>query len=139
MYLIRLIYASKTPVTLNHEDIEQITDASRDNNEASHITGVLCYSNNYFLQCIEGSRAKVNALYRKILKDKRHSEPAILQYEEISERDFMDWSMGYIPPSSISGEMVLRFSGEREFNPFSMNGECCHRLLKELWKHELTR
>lgn len=132
MYLVRLIYASQIPVALNKKDIEAILVSSRANNEPNNVSGSLIYSNNYFLQCLEGSRINVNQLYHKILLDKRHHDPTILKYEEISKREFDKWTMGYIPPAKISGELVIKFSGERAFNPYSMSGEACYLFLKEL-------
>lgn len=139
MFLIRLIYASKIADICTGEHIQQIMETSKINNKEINITGVLCYNNEYFLQCLEGSRIRVNQLYHKILLDERHEDPAILKYEEILERDFMEWSMGYIPPAKISGQMVLKYSGDTHFNPYSMSGEGCHMLLKALAELHLTR
>ena len=139
MFLIRLVYASKISTAYEQGDIESITEASKSNNPLINVTGVLCYNNDYFLQVIEGSRVCVNQLYHKILQDKRHYDPAILQYEEITEREFDNWSMGYIPPHFISGDMVMHFSGDRVFNPYSMSGMACYKLIKALHSKHLTQ
>jgi hypothetical protein len=55
-----------------------------------------------------------------------------LKHEEIIEREFDKWAMGYIPPATISGELVLKFSSDRTFNPYNMSGDSCHLFLKEL-------
>jgi hypothetical protein len=132
MYLVRLIYASKIPEALNQKDIKAILVSSRANNTLNNVTGSLIYSKGYFLQCLEGSRIKVNQLYHKILLDERHHDPSILKYEEISVREFDRWAMGFIPTAKISGELILKYSGEQSFNPYSMSGEACYLLLKEL-------
>ena len=51
---------------------------------------------------------------------------------EVDEREFNDWSMGYIPPAKFSEAFVTKFSGEKDFNPYNMNGDRCHKLLKAL-------
>ena len=132
MHLMRLIYASKISGSFEMSDIDEILKACHKNNPKIHVTGVLCYSNDYFIQCLEGSRINVNQLYHKILADKRHYDPAILQYQEIAKRDFSEWTMGFIPPPMISGAMVSEFSGVDNFQPYSMSGESCYLLLKAL-------
>ncbi len=133
MHLIRMIYASKISSRFTgEEDIESILANSRDNNQVINISGILCYSNDYFLQCLEGSRINVNQLYHKILLDDRHYDPAILKYDEIVERDFAEWGMAYLPPSKITGTLVSKYSGDRKFNPYSMSGDSCYAMLKEM-------
>lgn len=132
MYLIRLIYASKISPVFDQKEIKAILNSSKSNNKKIHVTGALIYNNNYYLQCLEGSRINVNKLYHKILLDKRHTNPSIIKYEEISQRDFDKWNMGYIPTPMISGDLIIKFSGEKEFNPYSMSGDACYLLLKEL-------
>ena len=132
MYLIRLIYASKISNSFNDRDIDNILSKSKKNNKIVNVTGALIYNNKYFLQCLEGSRIHVNKLYHSILLDKRHSDSSILNYEEISQRDFDQWQMGYVPSPKISGDLILKYSGERKLNPFSMSGESCYLLMKEM-------
>lgn len=134
MHLMRLVYASKISPQFNSDSIQSIIDACAENNPQINVTGVLCFSNDYFIQCIEGSRICVNQLYHKILLDERHYDPSILQYVEIDKRSFNEWSMGYIPASVISGDLISQFSGERKFQPYSMSGESCFLLIKELVK-----
>lgn len=132
MYFIRLIYASKISSSFEKHDIEDILNKSKQNNKLVNVTGALIYNNSYFLQCLEGSRIQVNQLYHKILLDKRHCEPSILNYQEISQRDFHQWHMAYIPSSKISGDLILKFSGQHKLNPYSMSGESCYLLMKEM-------
>lgn len=139
MYLMRLIYVSNFSDELTEKEVASIIESCRKNNPAVNITGVLCYNNNYFLQCIEGSRLEVNRLYQRILKDPRHHDPTILQYQHINQRDFGQWAMGYIPPAKISGEIIAKYSGEKVFKPYSMEGESCHLLLKELFLSGIAR
>ncbi|MBJ6911639.1 BLUF domain-containing protein, partial [Vibrio cholerae] len=98
------------------------------------ITGVLYFNNEYFLQCLEGDREKVNLLYNNIIKDHRHNRVVILDYQEIRNRDFQDWSMGYIPISSITKPLVLKFSSSSNFNPYQLSDSSAYMLLLELKK-----
>ncbi len=130
MYLIRLVYASRVSEGVTMDDIYEILEASHSNNANRYLTGVLCYSEKYFLQCIEGSRINVNYLYHRILNDPRHHEPSILQYEEINERNFSEWSMGFLSTQDVSAKVIQRFSGQENFEPYGMSGESCYQFLK---------
>jgi len=88
MYLVSLVYAStKSPDWCDNDIYEILTHAEAYNSQ-SDITGVLCFNGEIFLQCLEGSRSVINALYRKIQNDKRHDNVMLLDYKEISERSF---------------------------------------------------
>ncbi|WP_232280820.1 BLUF domain-containing protein [Vibrio sp. 16] len=66
------------------------------NNASVGVTGLLLFSQDYFLQCLEGSRSQVNAIYQHILNDRRHKKVILLEYTEVAEREFGEWSMGYM-------------------------------------------
>ncbi|EAW29504.1 BLUF [Alteromonadales bacterium TW-7] len=132
MFLVRLIYASKISDGFGPKDIENILQSARTYNVKTHVTGMLCFSNEYFLQCLEGSRTAVNNTYQQILNDKRHHNVIMLNYTQIPEREFEKWSMGYVPQSRVTESLNLKFSGSVDFNPFKMSGESAHLLMLAL-------
>jgi hypothetical protein len=132
MFLVRLIYASKITDGFGPKDIENILQSARTYNVKTHVTGMLCFSNEYFLQCLEGSRTAVNNTYQQILNDKRHHNVIMLNYTQIPEREFEKWSMGYVPQSRVTQSLNLKFSGSVDFNPFKMSGESAHLLMVAL-------
>lgn len=132
MYLVRLVYASTICKDFTDTAIQEILEKARIHNGRSNVTGVLCFSSNYFLQCLEGSRANVNTTYHRILNDPRHTNIVMLDYKEISQRDFFEWSMGYAPASSHTRPLNIKYSGSGDFNPYEMSGESASRLLLEL-------
>lgn len=136
MFLVRLIYASTISPGFTQDDVEQILKVSRKNNCENHITGILCFGHSYFLQCLEGGRTAVNQVYHKILQDQRHNNPLIVDYCEIEAREFGDWSMGYVPESLLGKQMQLKYSPNPDFNPYTMTGDSCHRMMQEL-KHQI--
>ena len=139
MFLVRLIYASViNRETYNQETMDEILRVARKNNQKNNITGLLCFSNKYFIQCLEGGRRHVNATYEKILRDDRHSEPLLISYEEISTREFTDWSMGYISQSDLSKEAVLRHSTVDRLNPFDMPAKSCYEFMLDCKKLGLS-
>lgn len=68
---------------------------SRENNIKLGITGMLLYSENNFIQVIEGELALINGLYSNITNDPRHTGFLTLLRGEIQARNFPDWSMGF--------------------------------------------
>lgn len=132
MFLTRLIYASTIAENFGSSTIEEILQVARVNNAKRNITGILGFNSQYFLQCLEGSRAKVNETYKTILGDNRHSDIIMLDYSEINSREFSDWTMGYIPSSSISAAINLKFSGSDNFDPYAMSGASAYNMLLEL-------
>lgn len=132
MFLVRLVYVSRVCDTFSPEDLDKIMQISRSNNEQNSVTGLLCFNRNFFLQCLEGSRTNVNQTYHRILNDPRHKDITMLDYREVSEREFSQWSMGYIPDSSVTTDVNLRYSGSDDFQPYFMSGESAHRLMRAL-------
>ncbi|CAM4113559.1 BLUF domain-containing protein [Pseudoalteromonas byunsanensis] len=132
MFLTRLIYASTIGDNFSQHSIEGILEAARCKNMKHNITGVLCFNCDYFLQCLEGPRADVNETYKRILNDDRHHSVVMLDYREIDSRDFSDWSMGYVPSSTISVPINLKFSEAADFNPYLMSGASAYMMLKAL-------
>jgi len=132
MYLVRLIYASKITEGFSQQDITNILETARHQNNKHNLTGLLCFSHNLFLQCLEGPRTEVNVTYQRILNDPRHSNIILLDYDEIVEREFDQWSMGYIPESSLTAPLNLKYSGTPTFDPYKMTGESVLRLLLAL-------
>jgi hypothetical protein len=129
--LVRLLYCSRA-VDAGPEAIESILSESRHHNPACGITGILCYGDGVFLQCIEGGRRQVNELYASIQKDARHKEVVLLLYEEILERHFGGWSMGQVNISKLNHSTLLKYSERPELDPYSVSGKVSLSLLEDL-------
>ena len=132
MYLVRLIYCSTVTHALNMQEVGQIIASAKDNNGRHEVTGLLCFNRKYFLQCLEGSRTNVNKIYHSILNDPRHTQVLLLEYDEVTQREFSDWSMGYVPESALTKSLCMKYSGNSEFTPYKMRGESCLGLMLEL-------
>lgn len=132
MLLQRMIYASSATEHFAPEHIKQILSSAKENNEKNNISGLLLFSQQYFLQVLEGSRELVNATYELILNDRRHHKAIILDYAPITKRDFDSWSMGFIPELAFTKEICFRYSGKDAFEPYKMSGDSALGLLLEL-------
>ena len=90
----RLTYISKISRPLSDKEIEEIGIVSVKNNRTQDITGILLCLGGIFFQIMEGEADKINHLYKKILKDDRHTEILCLKTEDnVQTRLFPDWSM----------------------------------------------
>ena len=130
--LVRLLYASRAVDKISQEELLEILSQSKANNPLIGITGVLCSSGLVFLQCLEGGRMEVNALYNLIAADSRHSDVVILSYEEISERNFASWSMGLVKLEQVNPSLLLKYSETATFDPYGVSGTASMALLHEL-------
>jgi hypothetical protein len=123
---IRLIYASDAHDELVYRDFLEIMERAGEANRAMAITGILCYGGGKFLQALEGERAVVNALYHHIAQDPRHEHCQLLCVEDITEREFGEWSMKIIDwgkaGMAARREATLSRAGLHQFDPAQMSG-----------------
>lgn len=130
--LVRLLYASRAAAPLTTPVVESILAQSRAHNPKLGITGILCYSNDLFMQLLEGGRDEVCELYNTIVRDERHRDVRILIYEEISERRFGNWTMGHVDIATINPSLLLKYAERPVLNPFNCSGQASMALLEEL-------
>jgi hypothetical protein len=130
--LVRLLYASRAGAPITPEEMALILRQSKANNPAHGITGVLCCSENIFLQVLEGGRSAVNRLYNRIVADPRHKDVELLSYEQISERRFAGWSMGQVNLSRLNPGLLLKYSATATLDPYAVSGKVSLALLDEL-------
>ena len=57
---------------------------------------MLLFTQGTFFQVLEGKKQSVRALYEKISQDSRHNNVLVLAQRCIEERNFGDWSMGFV-------------------------------------------
>lgn len=130
--LVRLLYASRPAKPLSTPMVESIMERSRENNPRQGITGLLCFSDEIFIQVLEGGRDAVCELFNTIVRDDRHLNVRILMYEEIAERRFGGWTMGQVNIARVNPSILLKHSEKAELNPFGCSGHASMALLEEL-------
>ncbi len=132
MRLVRLIYTSRMKDGVDPSELARIHETAMRNNQASGTTGMLAFGNDRFLQLLEGSRTAVNHLYSKISADSRNTDVALLEYSEIVERDFDQWSMKLVLVTDQKKILLRKFSTTDDFDPYNMSGQSAYRLLLSL-------
>lgn len=130
--LVRCLYASRVKITLTPGLLSDILDQSRRNNPPRGITGLLCYTQEVFVQVLEGSREEVSGLLARLMQDSRHKDVTILLFEEIAERTFSGWSMGQVNIDLVNPGLLLKYSSRPKLDPFAGSGQTVMSLLLEL-------
>jgi len=106
----QLLYASNTQRDVSDALLEDILAASRRNNAACGVTGVLLYSEGGFMQVLEGEESAVEQTFTRICGDKRHWNTSVL-LDRAAPRAFGGWSMGFEKPATI-GEGIFALTRE---------------------------
>lgn len=93
--LIQLVYTSSLTLKgrFNTSVFNEVESQASTYNKQQGITGILCYGNGQFLQCIEGRKADILRLQQRIFSDERHKDTKVLLVKAIDRHNFSDWRM----------------------------------------------
>ncbi|MGP9688103.1 BLUF domain-containing protein [Psychrobacter sp. AOP22-C1-C5] len=118
--LCQLVYLSHITSTglSSSSTLNDIAEVAIKQNKIDNITGILCYGNGYFLQCVEGTEQALTNLKNRLLLDDRHKDLKILDFSALAERRFAAWSLRSI---TLERWMVSepRLKGFMPFKPDS--------------------
>ena len=101
--LVELTYLSEAVSDMSFLGLMKLLESARTFNQANGITGILLYDNQQFGQVIEGERASVMKVWKRIQEDKRHHRTELLEIREIAERSFPGWLLRF-----YGGETLIR-------------------------------
>lgn len=101
--LVELSYLSEAISDMSFLGLMRLLESARAFNHQNGISGILLYDNQQFGQIIEGERASVMKVWKRIQEDKRHHRVELLEIREISERSFPDWLLRF-----YGGETLTR-------------------------------
>jgi hypothetical protein len=93
--LKRIIYSSQAAIDFSPDELVGLLELARSKNEESHLTGMLLYCSQSFLQMLEGDPGALEATYARIVADDRHTNLRLLMAAEVSGPLFPDWTMGF--------------------------------------------
>ncbi len=93
--LSKLIYASQATRPMIAAELTALLATARANNERMRLTGLLLYSNQSFLQVLEGEGDALDEVYDAISKDPRHEKLRLLMRAPADRRRYPEWSMGF--------------------------------------------
>ena len=101
--LIELSYLSEAVSDMSFLGLMRLLESARAFNQKHGVTGILYYDNQQFGQIIEGERANVMKVWKRIQEDDRHHRVELIEIREISERSFPEWLMRF-----YGGETLVR-------------------------------
>ena len=106
--LYQTVYVSSASDLIDEAGLERMLQTIRTKKAQIGVTGILLYADGNIIQVLEGEKALIQDLMLKITTDPRHKGVIVLLNEDIEERHFPDWSMGY---RKLSGSEAEGFSG----------------------------
>lgn len=103
----QILYVSKAVQSISDTELHDIARQARAKNKQNGITGALLFTEDSFIQVIEGDNESIERLLDTLRADKRHRDMTILMDRKVPSRDFSNWSMGMIRASDVkkAGEM----------------------------------
>ncbi|MCB2410728.1 BLUF domain-containing protein [Hymenobacter lucidus] len=115
--IYQLLYRSQATALMAEAQLQQLLAWSQDYNAQHHITGLLLYSEGYFVQVLEGPEQAVRELYARIQQDKRHHQIVTIGEGPEPERRFADWTMGFGQVAFPAIEPVVTIEPSRPVAP----------------------
>jgi len=104
-----LLYCSQATQPFGEEQLADLLEHSRLNNDRQHITGLLCYGGGHFVQVLEGNPAEVEGLFGRIARDHRHHKVQVLSRGVGPARQFADWRMAFAKSQSQEFYWLITF------------------------------
>ena len=101
--LIELTYLSEAVSDMSFLGLMRLLESARAFNQQHGITGILFYDNQQFGQIIEGERANIMKVWKRIQEDERHHRIELLEIREIAERSYPEWLLRF-----YGGESLVR-------------------------------
>lgn len=95
MSIFQLLYTSTAQQGLAKRDLDTILSSAQRNNAKVNVTGFLIFDGAHFIQLLEGKKGDVEAVFRKIEGDARHSAVEPLLQDTKPTRSLSNWAMAY--------------------------------------------
>ena len=113
-------------------ELENLLKVSRARNASLSVTGALLFNEGRFLQVLEGGEADVRAVYRSIMRDRRHTDVTLLAAEPCERRRFERWSMAFVGTTPAARAYYRRFAVENEMERTRVSVDALCELLSKL-------
>lgn len=98
--LHRAIYFSRATHAVTAALVADILETARINNARDGVTGVLIFNDGRFVQILEGAPSTLDRLLDTIQADPRHTDMDVMARDPIETRDFPQWDMAYLGPTT---------------------------------------
>jgi len=109
----QVLYVSKATQAMRDDELIALLEECRIANAAHGITGSLIYLSGFFIQIVEGPKDQIEQLAHNISLDSRNTNFSVLSDEEVAERSFPSWNMGF---RTMSIEELRKHPGFLDIN-----------------------
>lgn len=93
--IYQVVYMSRAKHALADDAAQDICRRSAKTNQAAGLTGLMLFDGERFIQALEGDRAAIKAVMKRVTSDSRHGSISYLADHFVTSRQFGNWSMNY--------------------------------------------
>lgn len=131
--IFSVLYASSAVELFSEAELLELLRVSRRNNSRDSVTGILLYHDGNFMQVLEGPENSVGNVLTRVGRDPRHRGMLTLLTQQLSVRDFPDWSMGFrdlskAPPEELEGFNSFLRTSQMD-DAFKTDPRRCYKML----------
>ena len=139
----QLIYCSRNAMAGNSRELlknwGEILASAHRRNPANGITGFLIFDRTWFVQVLEGERAKVAETYARIRLDPRHHSALVINVQDVRARAFENWSMGSALRTPAMEEIFLAQGIVGALDPSALKGAQVVQLARYLMAYDMEK
>jgi Sensors of blue-light using FAD len=114
----RIIYLSSSVNYFSDDQLKDLLKTAKQKNNIVGITGLLLYIDGDFLQVLEGEKETLVQLYEKIKLDARHKSVIKVYDENVLDRQFENWDMGF---SALKYHDIQKYEGFQNITKESLS------------------
>ena len=116
--LSRMLYVSRKQVdTDDHAAMTALMEQAAVNNARNRITGLLTWSEDAFLQLLEGPRSALTELLFRLKDDPRHDGLLLVEFRAAPGRVAQGWAMAAPEPQARAALADLTYERVRTLRP----------------------
>lgn len=112
--VFQVLYRSRATAVLTAHQQEELLEQARRFNADNQVTGLLLYSEDQFVQVMEGPEAVIRSLYFRIQHDPRHTQIETMSLGRVPCRRFAEWSMDFGLVENCEAERALQAIEEQQ-------------------------
>jgi len=127
-----LIYVSSAEMLMSSDDLMFLLTQCREKNPLVGVTGMLLYKGGNFMQMLEGEQSVILGLFEKIKRDRRHKDVIKILDGEIQQRNFQNWSMGFVNMNEVGDDYPSFnefFAGKVELRKFQEDAQLARQFI----------
>lgn len=116
---LAICYVSSAASNLTKRQIDDLLRFTEEKNNRNNLSGIFLFSEGNFFQILEGEKEHVQALFKKIESDPRHTDLIIIFQKELAEAKFNRYKSSFVSADTrfSSQDMESYLSQVESFDP----------------------